>query len=102
MSAFCICENKAADHLCGNNKPGLCWTWSETPKTVFLTTRFILFTWPHSHYIAISVKLSDLVHTCSPIRAQTLMSKFVTRLRRFPHDIKKDTTKSEFANVFGM
>ena len=23
-------------------QPGLCWTWSETPKTGFLTTRLIL------------------------------------------------------------
>ena len=23
-------------------EPGLCWTWSETPKTGFLTTRLIL------------------------------------------------------------
>ena len=70
--AFCICENKAADQLCGNRtadqrlcfryidctipllpkseissiqpssvavQPGLCRTWSETPKTGFLTTR---------------------------------------------------------------
>ena len=69
---FCICENKAADQLCGNrtaDQPlcfhhmgsailflskseisilepssvavqlGLCRTWSETPKTGFLTTR---------------------------------------------------------------
>ena len=69
---FCICENKAADQLCGNCTAdqrlcfhhmdsailllskseisilepssvavqlGLCRTWSETPKTGFLTTR---------------------------------------------------------------
>ena len=68
---FCICENKAADQLCGNRKtdqrlcfrymdstipllpkseisslypsvisqPGLCRTWSETPKTGFLAPR---------------------------------------------------------------
>ena len=69
---FCICENKAADQLCGNRTAyqclcfhhmvsailllskseisilepssvavqlGLCRTWSETPKTGFLTTR---------------------------------------------------------------
>ena len=69
--AFCICENKDADQLCGNRtadqrlcfpytdstipllpksgisslkpssvvvQPGLCRTWSETPKTGFLTT----------------------------------------------------------------
>ena len=72
--AFCICENKDADQLCGNSEadqrlcfrytdstipllfkseissllpssvavqPGLCRTWSETPKTGFLTTRLI-------------------------------------------------------------
>ena len=72
--AFCICENKDADQLCGNRiadqrlcfrytdsaipllpkpeissfylssmavQPGLCGTWSETPKTGFLTTRLI-------------------------------------------------------------
>ena len=33
-----------------------------------------MFTRPHSHYIAISVKFSDFVHTSSPRRAQTLMS----------------------------
>ena len=70
-SAFCICQNKDADQLCGNPEadqrlcfryiaitipllhkykiphiqpysvvvqPGLCGTWSETPKTGFLTT----------------------------------------------------------------
>ena len=72
--AFSICENKAADQLCGNREAnqrlcfrytdtsstipllptseissllsssvavqtGLCRTWSETPKTGFLTTR---------------------------------------------------------------
>ena len=70
--AFCICENKDADQLCGKREadqrlcfrytgstislqpkyeisslqsssvaeqPGLCGTWSETPKTSFLTTR---------------------------------------------------------------
>ena len=70
--AFCICENKDADQLCGNLEahqhlcfhytdstipllpkseisrlylssvvvlPGLCGTWSETPKTGFLTMR---------------------------------------------------------------
>ena len=69
---FCICENKAANQLCGNRTTdqhlcfhhmdsailllseseisilepssvavqlGLCRTWSETPKTGFLTTR---------------------------------------------------------------
>ena len=69
---FCICENKAADQLCGNRTAdqrlyfhhmdsailllskseisilepssvavqlGLCRTWSETPKTGFLTMR---------------------------------------------------------------
>ena len=74
--AFCICENKDADQLRGNNReadqrlcfrstdstiplvskseisslypscvavqPGLCRTWSETPKTGFLTTMLIL------------------------------------------------------------
>ena len=72
--AFCICENKGADQLCGKREadqrlcfrytdstipllptskitnlqpssvaeqPGLCGTWSETPKTGFLTTRLI-------------------------------------------------------------
>ena len=72
--AFCICENKDADQLCGNREayqclcfryidstipllpiyeilslqpssvavqPGLCGTWSETPKTSFLSTRLI-------------------------------------------------------------
>ena len=63
-TAFCICENKDADQLRGNSEadqrlplfpkykissfwissvavqPGLCGTWSETPKTGFLTTRF--------------------------------------------------------------
>ena len=72
--AFCICENKGADQLCGNRttdqrlcfryidsiipllskseisslypssvtvQPGLCRTWSETPKTGFLRTRLI-------------------------------------------------------------
>ena len=64
---FCIhfvCENKDADQLCGNreadqrlcfrytdstisllpmvSQPGLCQTWSETPKTGFLITRLIL------------------------------------------------------------
>ena len=72
--SFCICENKDADHLCGNREadqrlffryiastirllpkseisslqsssvvvqPGLCQTRSETPKTGFLTRRFI-------------------------------------------------------------
>ena len=65
---FCICENKDADQLRGNSafviairilqslyylnpkfqasyrllsQPGLCQTWSETPKTGFLTTRLI-------------------------------------------------------------
>ena len=62
---FCICENKDADQrLCFRNtdsaipllfksefssswpssvvvQPGLCQTWSETPKTGFLTTRLI-------------------------------------------------------------
>ena len=33
-----------------------------------------MFMHPHSHYIAISVKFSDFVHTRSPLRAQTLMS----------------------------
>ena len=64
--AFCICENKDADQLRGDSEadqrlcfryidstipqlpiyeisvavqPGLCQTWSETPKTIFLTTR---------------------------------------------------------------
>ena len=72
-TAFCTCENKVADQLCGNRtddrhlcfrymdstvltpllsksenssllpssvtvQPGLCGTWSETPKTGFLTT----------------------------------------------------------------
>ena len=70
--AFCICENKGAEHLRGNREadqrlcfrktdsaisllskseisslypssvavqPDLCGTWSETPKTGFLTTR---------------------------------------------------------------
>ena len=73
--AFCICENKDADQLCGNCEadqrlcfhyadstipllpkseisslqlssvavqPGLCRTWSETPKTGFLITRLIM------------------------------------------------------------
>ena len=73
--AFCICENKDADQLCGNRtadqrlcfryidntvpllskseisslqpssvavQPGLCGTWSETPKAGFLRTRLIL------------------------------------------------------------
>ena len=73
--AFCICENKDADQLCGNHEadqrlcfgyidstipllskseisslysssvavqPGLCQTWSQTPKTGFLRTRLIL------------------------------------------------------------
>ena len=72
--AFCICENKAADQLCGHRtadqrlwfhytdrtiplfpksefsslqlssvaaQPGLCRTWSETPKTGFLTSFLI-------------------------------------------------------------
>ena len=72
--AFCICENKDADQLCGDREadqrlcfpytdstiplvlkseisslypssvvvqPGLCRTWSETPKTGFLRTRLI-------------------------------------------------------------
>ena len=65
--AFCICENKDADQLCGDRTadqrlcfryidtaipllsktssvavhPGLCRTWSDTPKTCFLTTRLI-------------------------------------------------------------
>ena len=72
--AFCICENKEADHLRSNREadqrlcflyidstipllckpeisrllpysvivqPGLYRTWSETPKTGFLTTRLI-------------------------------------------------------------
>ena len=55
---FCICENKDADQLRGDREadqrlcfhytdstipliPGLCRTWSETPKTGFLTTRLI-------------------------------------------------------------
>ena len=64
-TAFCICENKDTDQLRGNREadqclwfryidstipllstpeissvqPGLCQTWSATPKTVFLTTR---------------------------------------------------------------
>ena len=61
--AFCICENKDADQrLCFRYtdssipqlpkyeitssvtvQPGLCRTWSETPKTGFLTTRLILY-----------------------------------------------------------
>ena len=71
--AFCICENKDADqlrgsreadqHLCFHytdsttpllpkseisrlklsSQPGLCRTWSETPKTGFLTTRLNSF-----------------------------------------------------------
>ena len=73
---FCICENKAADQLCGKrttdqrlcfryidstipllpkseisslqpssviSQPGLCRTWSETPKTGFLTSRLLWF-----------------------------------------------------------
>ena len=66
--AFCICENKDADQLRGKleadqrlcfryieslyflnlkpssvaSQPGLCLTWSETPKTGFLTSRLIL------------------------------------------------------------
>ena len=64
--AFCICENKDADQLRGDREAdqclcfryadstipfqnfkllgifcGLCWTWSETPKTGFLMTRLI-------------------------------------------------------------
>ena len=67
--AFCICENKDADQISGNREadqrlcfhntdseiplpviiklssvtaqPGLCQTWSENPKTGFLTTRLI-------------------------------------------------------------
>ena len=72
--AFCMCENKDADQLCGTAQlisafvfatrivqslcllnpkfqasicisvtaqPGLCGTWSETPKTGFLTMRLI-------------------------------------------------------------
>ena len=68
--AFCICENKDADQLRSNCaadqrlcfsymdstiphlskskisssvglQPGLCHTWSETPKTGFLTTRLV-------------------------------------------------------------
>ena len=27
-------------------QPGLCRTWSESPKTGFLTTRLITYTWP--------------------------------------------------------
>ena len=58
-AVFRICENKDADQLRGNREadqrlcfryidstipllPGLCQTWSETPKTCFLTTRLIL------------------------------------------------------------
>ena len=73
--AFCICENKDAEQLCGNCEadphlcfqytdstipllpkseisslqpssvvvqPGLCGTWSETPKTGFLAMQLIL------------------------------------------------------------
>ena len=61
--AFCLCENKEADHLRGNREadqrlcfrytdskilllpvtvqPGLCGTWSETRKTGFLRMRLI-------------------------------------------------------------
>ena len=71
--AFCICENKDADQLRGNQRlcsrytdstipllpiseisslkpssvavqPGLCGTWSETPKIGFLRTRLIFLT----------------------------------------------------------
>ena len=69
-TAFCICKNKDVDQLCEADQglcfpstdgtislpkseilchylssvvvqPGLCRTWSETPKTGFLTTRLI-------------------------------------------------------------
>ena len=61
--AFCICESKDADQLRYTDctipllpkseissfsepvsvaaQPGLFWSWSETPKTGFLTTRLI-------------------------------------------------------------
>ena len=76
--AFCICENKDADQLRGNREadqhlcfryidstiplplnpkfkasslqPSLCRTWSETPKTGFLTTRLIFICIFKRHY----------------------------------------------------
>ena len=71
--AFCVCENKGSDQLCGNRaadkrlnfryvdstiplipkseilslvavQPGLCLTWSETSKTGFLSTQLIFNT----------------------------------------------------------
>ena len=49
--AFCICENKDADQLCGNCPSSLCptwsenpeqFSWSETPKKIFLVKLLIL------------------------------------------------------------
>ena len=76
--AFCKCENKDADQLCGNRTADqrlcfryidstipllpkskfqasshiqcLCQTWSETPKTSFLTTRLICQFSYHTQY----------------------------------------------------
>ena len=94
--AFCICENKDADQLCGNCtadqhlcfhctvsttpllhksgissllpssvavQPGLCRTWSETPKTCFLTARLIYTRDQVSTY---STTGSLVIHWVSP------------------------------------
>ena len=55
-------------------QPGLCRTWSETPKTGFLTTRLILFTFENDQNTAIKTEActsaseqstcSDAIPTC--------------------------------------
>ena len=100
--AFCLCENKGADQLHGNHtfdqclcfryigsaipstsvavRPGLCLTWSETPKTYLCVKRIIycaILTQLKLHVVVIScISLSSILHERSDIQGKTDINLF--------------------------
>ena len=128
---FCICENKDADQrLCFRHldstipllskseisslkpssvavQPGLCRTWSETPKTGFLTSRLILYAFSLSqatgssdHWIMTLFLLFELQNLDFLLFEQNLqnLGGFSVML----YDIIMDLHKSKLVLIFPM